>query len=127
MKVSQEDLRNRTRERYKMQQKKRVIRKKALAVMPKGHPLLLGPVDDMVQRFLMATRDKGGLVSRTIVIAAAKALIARHAQYNLSHIGLDSSVSAKSLFKKTGLRKRMFTTGKIEIPSYSLCTNLSRL
>ena len=52
--------------------------KKALTVVPKGYPLLLGPLDEMVQSFSMATRNRGSLVSRTIAIAVKKALIANN-------------------------------------------------
>ena len=64
----------------------------------------------------MATRNSNGLVSRTIAIAAAKALLARKPQYNLNHIDLASSAWAKRLFKGMGLAKRMSTTAKTEMP-----------
>ena len=112
MKVQQEDLRNCIK-RQKMVQKK-CDPKKALAVMPRGRSLLLGPLDEMVQSF-DENSSQGGVVSRMIAIATAKALIACNPHYNLSHIDLVSSAWAKSLFKKMGLTKPMFTTGKIEV------------
>ena len=90
--------------------------KRELNVLPRGHPLLLGSLDQMVQRFLLATRSKGGLISSAIDIATAKALITRYPEYDLDHIDLDSSSWAKSLFKRMGFVKRMSTTGKVEIP-----------
>ena len=87
-----------------------------LNVLPRGRPLLLGSLDQMVQRFLLATRSKGGLISSTVAIATAKALMARYPEYNLGHIDLDSSSWTKSLFKRMGFVKRMSTTGKVEIP-----------
>ena len=57
----------------------------------------LGSLDQMVQRFLLALKSRGEVVSRTIVIATAKALIARNPQYNLGHVKIDSSW-AQSLF-----------------------------
>ena len=83
-----------------------------MSVLPLGRPLLLG----MVQRFLLSLRRTGGLVSSAVAISAAKALIARNPQYNLSHIDLDSSHWAQSLFRRMGFKKRMRTTGKVEIP-----------
>ena len=70
----------------------------------------------MVQRFLLSLRRAGGLVSSAVAISAAKALITRNPQYNLSPIDLDSSHWAQSLFRRMGFKKRMQTTGKVEIP-----------
>ena len=70
----------------------------------------------MVQRFLLSLRRTGGLVSSAIAISAAKALIARNRQYNLSDIDLDSSHWAQRLFRRMSFKKRMRTTGKVEIP-----------
>lgn len=85
--------------------------------MPRGRPLLLATLDEIVQRFLIVTHNKSGLISRTIAIAAAKRLIARNPQNNLGHIYLESSFWAKSLFHRMGLMKRIPTTGKTEIHS----------
>ena len=87
-----------------------------LSVLPHGRPLLLGSLDQMVQRFLLSLRRTGGLVSSAIAISAAKALIARNPQYNLCHIDMDSSYWPQSLFRRMGFKKRMRTTGKVEIP-----------
>ena len=43
-------------------------------------------LDQMVQRCLLALRTRGGVVSRTIAIVTARALIARIPQYNLGHV-----------------------------------------
>ena len=87
-----------------------------LSVLPRGRSLLLGSLDQMVQRFLLSLRRTGGLVSSAIAISAAKASIARNPQCNLSHIDLDSSRWAQSLFWRMGFKMRMRTTGKVEIP-----------
>ena len=87
-----------------------------MSVLPRGRLLLLGSLDQMVQRFLLSLRRTGGLVSSAIAISAAKASIAQNPQYNLSHIDLDSSRRAQSLFWRMGFKKRMRTTGKVEIP-----------
>ena len=68
----------------------------------------------MVQRCLLALRSQGGVVSRTIAIATARALIARNPQYNLGHVKIDSSL-AQSLFRRMGFKRRMRTTGKLKI------------
>ena len=90
--------------------------KNPLKCLPRGRPLLLGSLEEMVQRYLLGTRRKGGLISSAIAIATAKALIARYPEYNLGQINLDSSSRTKSLFKRMGFVKRMLTTGKVEIP-----------
>ena len=71
----------------------------------------------MVQKFLLALRIRGGLITSVIVISVAKALIARNSHLILDLIDLDSSSWAKSLFRRMGFKKRMKTTGKIEIPN----------
>ena len=89
---------------------------KGLTTLPRGRPLLLGGLDQMVQRFLLSVRRTGGLVSSAIATAAANALIARNPQFDLGHIDLDSSSWSQSLFRRMGFKRRMRTTGKVEIP-----------
>ena len=101
--------------RHKKSKKEERDPRTELAVLPRGRPLLLGSLDQMVQRFLLALRSRGGVVSSTIAIATAKALIARNPQQNLDHIELNSSW-AQSLFRRMGFKRRMGTTGKVEIP-----------
>ena len=87
-----------------------------IETLQRGRPLLLGSLDEMVRNFLLALRNRGGLVTSVIAVSAAKALIARNSHLCLSHIDLDSSSWAKSLFKRMGFKRRMKTTGKVEIP-----------
>ena len=89
--------------------------KKELVPLPRERPLLLGSLDQMVQRFLLTLRSRGVVVSRTIATDIARALIARNTQYNLGHVKIDSSW-AYSLFRRMGFKRRMRTTGKAEIP-----------
>ena len=77
--------------------------KKELVPLPRGRPLLLDSLDQMVQRCLPALRSRGGVVSRTIAIDTARALIARIPQYNLGHVKIDSSW-AQSLFRRMDSR-----------------------
>ena len=70
----------------------------------------------MVHKFLLSLRSAGGLVSSAVAISAIKALIARNPHYNLSHIDMDSSHWAQSFFQRMGFKKRMRTTGNVEIP-----------
>ena len=47
-----------------------------LNVLPTGRPLLLGSLDQVVQKFLLALRSRGGLITSVIAVFVAKALIA---------------------------------------------------
>ena len=49
-----------------------------LNVLPRGRPLLLGSLDQMVQKFLLALQSGGGLITSVIAVSVAKALIARN-------------------------------------------------
>ena len=59
----------------------------------------------MVQKFLLALRIRGGLITSVIVISVAKALIARNSHLILDLIDLDSPSWAKSLFRRMGFKK----------------------
>ena len=83
--------------------------KKELVPLPRERPLLLGSLDQMVQRFLLTLRSRGVVVSRTIATDIARALIARNPQYNLGHVKIDSSWAQK-LFRRMGFKRRMRTT-----------------
>ena len=95
-------------------QEKRAPKRK-MEIQKRGRPLLLGRVDEMVRGYISATRNRGGLVSRAIAIATAKALIKRNPQFNLDHVVFGNSW-AKSLFFRMGYIRRAKTTSKVEIP-----------
>ena len=78
-------------------------------------PLLLGKVNEMVGCYLSATRNHGDLVSRSIVIVTAKALIKRNPQFNLDLVAFGNSW-AKSLVFRMGYVRRTKTTSKVQIP-----------
>ena len=82
-----------------------------LSVLPHGRLLLLGSLD---QRFLLSLQ-RTGRVTSAVTISTAKNLIARNPQYNLSHIDLDSSHWAQSLFWRMDFKKQMQTTSKVKI------------
>ena len=96
-------------------QKNNLAVNRNLSVLPRGRPLLLGSLDQMVQKLLLSLRRTGGLVSSAVAISSAKVLTAQNLQYNLSHIDMDSSHWAQSLFQRMDFKKRMRTTGKVEI------------
>ena len=87
-----------------------------LNVLPRGCLLLLGSLDQTVQKFLLALWSRGGLITLVIAVSIAKALITRNPHLMLDHNDLDSSTWAGSLFRRMGFKNCMKTTGKIEIP-----------
>ena len=86
-----------------------------MEILKREGPLLLGKVDEMVRGYLSATRHRGGLVSRSIAIATAKALIKRNPQFNLDHAVFGNSW-AKSIFFRVGYVRRAEATFKVQIP-----------
>ena len=63
-----------------------------LNVLPRGRSLLLGSLDQMVKKFLLALRSRGGLIIISVIaVSVAKALIDRNPHLILDHIDLDSS------------------------------------
>ena len=55
-----------------------------IIVLLRGRALLLGSLDEMVQKFLLALQNRGSLITSFIAVFVAKALIARN-----SHLMLD--------------------------------------
>ena len=77
---------------------------------PTGRPLLLGNrIDAMVQKYIIASSNRGNVISRSITTSIAKALISRNPEY-VGQIDLESFSWAQSLFR----RKRDYS--KLEIP-----------
>ena len=85
-----------------------------IEILKCGRPLPLGKVDEMVLSYLLAMRHRGGLVSTSIAIATAKALIKRNLQFNLGHVVFGNSW-AKSLFLRMGYVRRAKTTSRAQI------------
>ena len=61
--------------------------------------------DHMVQKFLLALRSRGVLITSVIAVSVAKALIARNPHLMLDDIDRDSSSWAKKPFSQNGLQK----------------------
>ena len=59
---------------------------KALNLNQRGRPLKLGPIDENVRKFLIALRNRGGVVNSMIAITTAKALIAENTDASLNHL-----------------------------------------
>ncbi|XP_057304912.1 uncharacterized protein LOC130641912 isoform X2 [Hydractinia symbiolongicarpus] len=81
----------------------------------RGRPLLLGPIDMLVQNYLRAVRARGCVVSFTIAESVAIALIRKHPEHNLDHIKVTGSSFAQSILRRMKLVRRFGTTGKVQI------------
>ena len=68
----------RYKEEFKQSSKEKCELKKRLRLIPRGGPLMLGSLDEMVQKYLRAYRSRGGLVNSIIAISVTKVLTARN-------------------------------------------------
>ena len=69
----------------------------------------------MVQKYIIASSNRGNVVSRSIATSTAKALISCNPGY-VGQIDLESSSWAQSLFRRIGFVRRRGTTATLEIP-----------
>ena len=79
--------------------------KTELSLQRRGRPLMLGSLDEMVQRYIRSYRSRGGPVNSLIAVSIAKVLIARNPQLNLDHIDLDRHRGQKVSSKEWGFRE----------------------
>ena len=93
---------------------------KKLTLLKIGRPLLLGSLDEKVQKLLVALRSKGGVVNTIVVVTLAKALMEKSSDASLKVLDLDNSSLAKSLFVIMDFFKRACTTSRPEIPEGAL-------
>ena len=78
-------------------------------------PCLLGnKINPLVQKYLKATKYKGGDVNTMVAIATAKALTKRYPLLKKDHLKLRKSW-AQTFFCHSGFVHRMKTTGKVKI------------
>ena len=90
---------------------------KRIVNLERGRPLMVGvSIDEKVRKFLMALHRKGGHVSRSIATTAAKVLLKRSEDNSLRNLNVTAASWGKSLLHRMGLRRRVVTTGKVQIP-----------
>ena len=83
---------------------------------PTGRPLLLGnKIDAMIQKYIIASNNRGNVISRSIATSTAKALSSRNPGY-VGQIDLESSSWVQSSFRRMGFVRRRGTTAKLKIP-----------
>ena len=79
---------------------KNTILESCIPKEPTGRPLLLGNrIDAMVQKYIIASSNRGNVISRSITTSTAKALISHDPGY-VGQIDLESSSWAQSLFRR---------------------------
>ena len=106
------------KKRYETQIKDEIRKKKSRKTVIvnklRGHPCLPGnKIDPLVQKYLKATRYKGGVVNTKVAIATAKALIKRYPLLEKDHLEL-GKCWAQSIFHRLGFVRRMETTSKVK-------------
>ena len=69
----------------------------------------------MVQKYIIASSNRGNVISRSIATSTATALISRNPGY-VGQIDLESSSWAQSLFRRMGFVRRRGSAAKLEIP-----------
>ena len=100
--------------------RKNVSPKKKLANKMLGSPTLLGQNHDvLVQKFLRATRYKGGVMNMQTVLATPKALVKRYPLLEKENLILGAPY-AKSLFCRMDFVLRRKTTAKVLVPEGAL-------
>ena len=80
-----------------------------------GRPLLIGELDSMVQRYLLAASNRGAVLTRASAVSAAKALLKKYPNI-VGDIDIESSSWAKSLYQRMGFTRRKCTSSKVDIP-----------
>ena len=108
------------KKRYKAQirdeNRKRKSPRKVIVNKLRGRPCFLGnKIDALVQKYLKATRYKGGVANTMVATATAEGLTKRYPLLKKDHIELGKSW-AQSLFHHLGFVRCMKTTGKVCIP-----------
>ena len=96
--------------------REKFLLKKTIAAQKRGRPDLLGEIDEMVQKFLLAVRQKSGAVNAVVARSVAKVLVKRSGKKELEVIDLDSRWWIQSLFRRMHFVRRTATTSKVEIP-----------
>ena len=91
----------------------------SLPLKPQGRPFLLGEIDEMVQRYILAASNRGSVITRGVAVSTAKALMTRNPHLN-GNVDVESSHRAQNLCRRMGFRRRQATTSKLEIPEGAL-------
>ena len=91
----------------------------SVTLKPQGRPFLLGEIDEIVQRYIPATSNRGSVITRGVTVSTAKALMTRN-PHLIGNVDVKSSHWAQSLYRRMGFRRRQAATSKLEIPEGAL-------
>ena len=91
----------------------------SLPLKPQGRPFLLGEINEMVQRHILAASNRGSVITRGVAARTAKALMKRN-PHLIGNVDVESSHRVQSLYRRMGFRRRQATTSKLEIPEGAL-------
>ena len=91
------------------------LQKTKLPSVRRGRPLLLGKLDQMVQTYIMAASNRGMVITRSMAVSTARALMKRYPDA-IANIDIENSHWAQSLFRRMGFKCRKATTSKPHIP-----------
>ena len=103
--------------------KRRKSAVKSLPVKKRGRPLLLGTkLDDDVKSYVKAVREAGGVITTSITIAAATAIV-RQADRNLlfengGPITLTTNWAKSLLFRLNFVKRRGSSTAKVSVQNF---------
>ena len=68
----------------------------SLPLKPQGRPFLLGEIDEMVQRYILAASNRGSVITRGVAVSTGKALMTRNSHL-IGNVDVESSHWAQSL------------------------------
>ena len=76
----------------------------SIAVERRGRPVMLGEIDTNVKAYIVSLRNRGGDISRTIAIGAAKAFSSRSNDPSVRNM-VTGETWAQNLFRRMGTRE----------------------
>ena len=86
----------------------------SLPLKPQGRPFLLGEIDEMVQRYILAASNRGSVITRRVAVSTAKALMTRN-PHLISNVDVESSYWGQSLYRRMCFCRHQASTSKLEI------------
>ena len=87
----------------------------SLPLKPQGRPFLLGEIDEMVQRYILAANNRGSVITQGVAVSTAKALMTRNLHL-VGNVDVESLHWAQSFYHRMGFRRHQATTSELEIP-----------
>ena len=76
----------------------------SLLLKPQGGPFLLGEIDKIVQRFILAASNRASVITRGIAVSTAQALLTRN-PHLIGNMDVESSHWAQSLYRRMCFRR----------------------